>query len=195
MSVPGRAFRVWDGETETLTFVGGSLTDPESVMGWHLLTDLTNTVGRVRVTSQESAVACTSLRVIVFDLRNHGVVLADEEFRRELIVDSADASDDAFVFVDARGGASVRRAGSLEEVCSFTVRGASQRALLGCMNLGYALMCGGGGVIRVWEVEHGLFLYTLGERIGLATAAAADDRYLAASTTDSSIHIWDFGAQ
>ncbi|CAH2068776.1 unnamed protein product [Thlaspi arvense] len=194
--VPGRAFHVWNGETEELVFVGGSLTDPAAVMGWHLLNELTDFVGRVRVTSHESAVACTSHRFIVFDLGNLGLVLADEELQRGLIVSSVDAADDAFVAVDSRGGAIVRRVSTLEELFAFNVRGASQRVLLGCMNLGYVLMCSG-GVIRLWdwEGENGRYLYFLRERVGEVSAMVADDRHVAACVSDNTIHLWDFGAQ
>ncbi|GMP53162.1 hypothetical protein CsSME_00018716 [Camellia sinensis var. sinensis] len=193
--VPGRAFHVWNGDTEELVFVGGSLTDPEAVMGWHLLTELTGFVGRVRLTSHESAVASTSLRVIVFDLRTQVIVLG-EEFRRGIIVGTVDANDEALFIVDNRGSASVRRVDTLDEVCRFRVRGVStaQGGLLGCMNLGYALICAG-GVISVWEVDRGAHLYNLGERIGETSAMVADDRYVAASTSDTTIHLWDFGAQ
>ncbi|KAA8524859.1 hypothetical protein F0562_011282 [Nyssa sinensis] len=193
--VPGRAFHVWDANTEELVFIGGTLTDDYALTGWRLLTELTDLVGRVRVTSPESAVACTSLRVIVFDLRNQGIILGEEEFPRGIIVGSFDANNEAFIIVNNRGVASVRRVGTLEEVCRFRVGGAAaQRGLLGCMNGGYALMCAG-GVIRVWEVEHGGSLYSLRERIGEATALVADDRHVAASSSDGTIHIWDFGAQ
>lgn len=192
--VPGRAFHVWNGLTEELVFVGGTLTDPEAVTGWHLLTDLTDIIARVRVPTHDSAVACTSLRVIVLDLTDHGIILGDEEFRRGLIVGSVDASDSAFVAVDARGRATVRRVGSLEEICWFQVRGATQRAVLGCMNLGYAIMCVG-DLFRVWEVEHGEYLYSFRERVGEVTAVAADERYVVACSSDMSMHLWDFGAQ
>ncbi|KAG5551359.1 hypothetical protein RHGRI_009690 [Rhododendron griersonianum] len=195
--VPGRAFHVWNGLTEELVFVGGTLTDPEAVTGWHLLTDLTDFIARVRVPTHDSAVACTSLRVIVLDLTNHGIILGDEEFHRGLIVGSVDASESAFVAVDARGLASVRRVATLEEICQFTVRGATQRAVLGCMNSGYVIMCTG-GVFRVWEVEHGAHLphlYSFRERVGEVTAVAADERYVVACSSDTSMHLWDFGAQ
>ncbi|KAK3022467.1 hypothetical protein RJ639_046342 [Escallonia herrerae] len=193
--VPGRAFHVWDGNTEELVFVGGTLTDPEAVMGWHLLTEeLTELIGRVRVTSQELAVACTSRRVIVFDLRNQVLVLGEEEIRRRLVVGSLDARNEAFIIVDGRGMASVRRAATLEEVCRFTVRGASQRRVSGCMNGGYAIMCVG-GIIRVWEVEHGEYLYSFTERIGEVGALVADERRVASCSSDNTIHLWDFGAQ
>lgn len=192
---PGQAFRIWDGETEEPVFVGGSLTDPEAVMGWHMFTELTNFVGRVRVTSQESAVACTSRRVIVFNLRNGGNVHGEQEFAPGFIVGSLDANNEAYVIVDGRGVASVRRAENLEEVCRFVVGGTSQRRVLGCMNGGYALMCIG-SVIRAWEVERGVYLYNLRERtLGDLVAMVADDRYVAACNSDTTIHLWDFGAQ
>ncbi|PSR96420.1 Transcriptional regulator STERILE APETALA like [Actinidia chinensis var. chinensis] len=193
---PGRAFQVRDAHTEELIFVGGGLTDPDAVNGWHLLNDLTEFVGRVRVTSEESAVACTRVRVIVLDLANPGFVLGQQEIQRGLIVGSVDARDSAFVTVDGRGTARVRRANTLEELCGFHVRGVSraQRRVLGCMNTGYALMCAG-GVIRAWEIDHGGYLYRLRERIGDATAFVADDRFVAASTGDNSVHLWNFGAQ
>lgn len=190
--VPGRAFHVWDGVTEELVFVGGTLTDPDAVMGWHLLTDLSVFVGRVRITSQESAVACTARRVFVFDLRNQGAI---ESYARRIIVTSVDVSNAAYVIVDRRGIASVRRAGTLEEICRFSVRAASQRGVMGSMNRGYALMCAG-GVIRVWEVEHyGEYLYSFRERIGEVNAMVANDRHVAACTSETTLHLWDFGAE
>lgn len=175
-----------------LVFVGGTLTDPEAVRGWHLLTEFTELIGRVRVTSQELAVACTSDRVIVFDLGNQVIVLGEEEFPIGLMVGSFDARHEEFVLVGRRG--SVRRVGNLEEVCRFNVPGVSQRGVLGCMNGGYAFMCVG-GVIRAWEVERGEFLYILRERIGVTNALVADERYLAACSSDNTIHLWDFGPQ
>nr|XP_017251481.1 PREDICTED: transcriptional regulator STERILE APETALA isoform X3 [Daucus carota subsp. sativus] len=192
--VPGRAFHVWNGVTEELVFIGGTLTDHEAVRGWHLLTELTELIGRVRLTSRELAVACTSLRFIVFDLRDQVIVLGEEEFPRRLMVGAFDARHEEFVIVDRRGSASVRRVGTLEEVCRFDVRGASQRGVLGCTNGGYALMCVG-GLIRAWEIEHGEHLYSLVERIGEATALVADERYLVACSSDNTIHLWDFGVQ
>ncbi|KAK9284249.1 hypothetical protein L1049_024603 [Liquidambar formosana] len=192
--VPGRSFRIWDGVTEGLLFVGGSLTDREAVVGWHLLNELTEFVGRVRVTSLESAVACTASRIMVFDLRNQ--VPRQEVFRRGVVVGSVDTSNEAYVFVNNSGVASVRRADTLEEVCRFVVGGGSaqRRGLLGCMNDGYALMCAR-GVITVWEVSHGERLYSFGQSIGVANALIADERHVAACCSDTSIHLWDFGAQ
>ncbi|GAB4851926.1 hypothetical protein Ancab_039295, partial [Ancistrocladus abbreviatus] len=193
--VPGRAIHIWDSGSEELLFVGGTLTDPEAVMGWHMLTEWTTEfVGRVRVTNQELAVACTGLRVLVFDLRNQGIILGEEEVRRGLIVGCLDASDNAYLMVDERGVASVRIAQTLEEVCRFRLRGVgSARGILGCMNSGYAIFCVG-GVIRVWEIEHGEYLYGLRERIGEATVLAASNRYVAGSGDDRTLHLWDFGA-
>ncbi|KAJ4848237.1 hypothetical protein Tsubulata_043801, partial [Turnera subulata] len=191
--LPGRAFRVWDGNTEEPIFEGGSLTDPEAVMGWHTLTELTDLVGRVRVTSRESAVACTSSRLMVFDLRNLGVILGEEEYRRGIIVSSFDVYDEAYIVVDGRGMASVRRVSNMEEVCRFSVR--TQRAIMGCMNGGYALMCAG-GMIRAWEIEQrGAYLYSFRERIGEVNALVADERHVAAASNETTIHLWDFGAE
>ncbi|KAG8642193.1 transcriptional regulator STERILE APETALA [Manihot esculenta] len=198
--VPGRAFHIWDGNTEQLTFVGGGLTDPDSVRGWHTLTELTELVGRVRVTDHETAVACTSLRLMEFDLRNQGVILHQEEPRRGIIVSCFDVWNDAVLVVDNRGVGIVRRVSTLEEVCRFNVR--SQRGLIGCINGGYALICAG-GVIRVWEIEqHGgevrelrEYLYSLREGRGEVNALVADERHVAASGSDGSIHVWDFGAE
>ncbi|KAF6153744.1 hypothetical protein GIB67_000977 [Kingdonia uniflora] len=189
--LPNRAFHVWDGESEELVFVGGSLTDPEAVMGWHLLTELADPVGRVRmITSRESVVACTGLRLMVFDLHN----LNEEEiFERGVIVDAVDVNRDMLLVLDNHGVASVRRVDNMEQVCRFTVRARNQRRLYGCINSGYALICAG-GTIRVWEVKRGEFLYGMRERIGEASALIADDRHAAACSSDSRIHLWDFGA-
>lgn len=192
--VPDRAFHIWDSVSEELLFVGGSLTEPESVMGWHMLTDLTEFVGRVRVTNQESAVACTRVRLIVFDLRNLGVILGEQEYTRGINVRSLDVSDSAYFIMENRGLASVHRVNTLEEMCRFTVRGVSQRNVMGCMNRGYAFMCAG-GVIRLWEVERGEYLYGFRERIGETSALVADERHVAACSRDTTLHLWDFGPQ
>ncbi|KAF8042932.1 hypothetical protein BT93_A1306 [Corymbia citriodora subsp. variegata] len=191
--VPGRAFHIWNSNTEELVFVGGTLTDPESLMGWRMLTDLTQFVGRLRVTQQESAVAATSTRVLVINLRDQGEVLDDRYYRRRgLIVTSVDVGEDAYVVVDTRGLAVVRHVGTREEICRFNVRGAAQGRVMGCMNQGYALMCVA-GVIRVWEVERGAELYTLAEGIGEVNAIVANERHVAAYSNDAIIHLWDFG--
>ncbi|PHU17565.1 Transcriptional regulator STERILE APETALA [Capsicum chinense] len=192
--VPGRAFQIWNRETEELVFVGGELTDPEALMGWHILTELTEMVGRIRVTTRETAVACTSLQLMAIDLRNQGIIIRAQPSRRGLIVASFDARNETLVAVDSRGMASVRRADDLEEICRFNVRGDNQRGVVGCMNGGYALMWIG-SVIRVWDIEHGACLYSLRERIGNNNAIIADERYVAACSSDATIHLWDFGAQ
>ncbi|KAG9148639.1 hypothetical protein Leryth_019144 [Lithospermum erythrorhizon] len=210
--VPGCAFHIWNNETEELVFVGGSLTDPEAVLGWHLLTELTDLIGRIRVASNETAVAVSSLRMVVFDLRHQGVVLGDEQVphtaSRQLVVGSADVSDDTLLIVDRGGRASIRRVGTLEETCTFlVVRGAeagtvasSQRVgrLLGCTNGGYAILFVG-NVIDVWDIEqqHGHYLYSLAESIGEANVVVADQRHIvaAAATSPGTINLWDFGPQ
>ncbi|KAL0287498.1 UNVERIFIED_CONTAM: Transcriptional regulator STERILE APETALA [Sesamum angustifolium] len=193
--VPGRAFHIWNIETEELVFIGGTLTDPEAVIGWHLLTEMTDLIGRVRVTSHENAVACTSLRVIVFDLANQ-IVLGEQDFRRGITVASFDANNESTLITDSRGTASMRRVVDLEEICRFTIRGASQQRgrILGCVNGGYGVVFGG-GVIRVWEIEHGGYLYSFRERIGECNALAADDSYVAACSPHGILHLWDFRAQ
>ncbi|KAG4120633.1 hypothetical protein ERO13_D11G156320v2 [Gossypium hirsutum] len=125
--VPGHAFHIWDGNTEELVYLNASLTDPEAVMGWHMLTEFTETIGRVRMTSQESAVACTDSSYMILDLIN-----------QRLRVTCFDTNNEAFITVDNRRRAIVRRAGTLEEVCRFHTRHSNA---IGCVNLGYALMC------------------------------------------------------
>ncbi|KMT02235.1 hypothetical protein BVRB_9g206260 [Beta vulgaris subsp. vulgaris] len=201
--VPGRAFRVWDADSEELLFMGGSLTDPESVMGWHMLTEIrpTEFVGRIRVASQGLAVGVTSLRALVLDLEQHVEVIGEETSRRGIIVGSVDANDDAFVMVDTRGTASVRQLRTLEEMSRFSVshRGGGGapsvplRGMLGCINNMYVMMCAG-GTIRVWDAAQGEYLYSLREWVEEATALAADDRHIVATSSDSTIHMWDYGA-
>ncbi|KAJ8899385.1 hypothetical protein K2173_018359 [Erythroxylum novogranatense] len=192
--VPGRAFHIWDGNTEELTFVGGSLTNSETVMGWHLLTEFTEFVGRVRMTSEESAVACTSSMNIVFDLMNQGLILDEEEFRRPMMVSSFGVWNEAYIMVDSRGLARVRRVGTREEVCRFNVR-VERENVMGCINGGYALMCAG-GLMRVWEIEQGgELLYNFQEIVGEVNALVANERHVAIASYDTTIHLWDFGAE
>ncbi|CAA7016047.1 unnamed protein product [Microthlaspi erraticum] len=199
--VPGRAFHIWDCNSEETTFVGGSLTDPEAVMGWHTLTELTTSLGRLRISGGETAVACTRWRIMAIDLRNQGVIIGeDEEQRRGLLVTGFDANDDAYVRMDSRGNVIVRRVRTQEVVCEFRVSGAAQRRVMGCVNRLHALMCAG-GVMRVWEVERGEYLYSVRERVGEVDAIVADDRHVAVASSSSSstaavstIHLWDFGA-
>ncbi|KAI3809701.1 hypothetical protein L1987_19299 [Smallanthus sonchifolius] len=192
--VPNRAFHVRNSETEELVFIGGTLTDPDAVNGWHLLTDLTDHIGRIRITSDDLAVGFTSQRVIVFDLRNQ-MILGEEEFRRQINVGVADAYDQALLFVNSRGVANVRQVSSLNEICRFMAR----RSLLGCINGSYCFVSVGGG-IRVWELVHGEFLYILREQIRDVAAMVADEQYAAAYSGgggggDNRIHLWDFGAR
>ncbi|EEF32167.1 Transcriptional regulator STERILE APETALA, putative [Ricinus communis] len=193
VGVPGRAFHIWNGTTEELTFVGGLLTDPDSVTGWHMLNDITELLGRVRVTSEATAIACTRLSVMSFDLRNQGVILGEDD-RGGFMVSCFDVYNSAYVSVDSSGVARVHRADNIggEEICSFNVR--VQRGMMGCMNGGYALMCAG-GVVRIWEIEQrGELLYSFRERIGEVNAMAADERHVAAASSEGTIHVWDFGA-
>ncbi|XAR68260.1 hypothetical protein NMG60_11003331 [Bertholletia excelsa] len=190
--VPGRAFQVWNAETEERIFIGGSFTDPEALMGWRQLTEFTHLVGRVRVTTRELAVAFTSVRLIVFDLRNTGIILGEEEPQQGFIVGAADAADDQFLTVSTHGIGAVRRVDTMERICGFNVRGPP---VLGCMNRGYVVMFYVGGVIRVWEAEHGRFLYSLGERIGEVTAVVAGDQHVAACGADNTLHLWDYSAE
>lgn len=198
--VPGRAFHIWDCINEETTFVGGSLTDPEAVMGWHTLTELTMSLGRLQISGGETAVACTRWRIMVIDLRNQGVIIGeDEEQRRGLIVTGFDANDQVYVRMDSRGNAIVRRVRTQETVCEFRVSRAAQRRVMGCVNTLHAFMCAG-GVMRVWDVQRGgEYLYSFRERVGEVDAIVANDRHVAvassSSTAVSTIHLWDFGAQ
>ncbi|KAF4359314.1 transcriptional regulator STERILE APETALA [Cannabis sativa] len=196
--VPDRAFHIWDSNTEELVSVGGALTNPDSVRGWQMLIEASNDVlGRVRVTSQQSAVACTDTRATVLDLRNHGLVLGEEEYEGGLMVTSMDVSNSTYIIVDRQGNASVRRASTLEELCNFSVRRGAwrrERGLVGCMNRGFALMCTG-SVIRVWEIEEGHHIYRLADQIGEVNVMAADERYVIACSDDNTLHLWDFGPQ
>ncbi|CAH1424399.1 unnamed protein product [Lactuca virosa] len=200
--LPDRAFHVRNGNTEELVYIGGTLTNPDAVIGWGLLNDLTEHIGRIRIASEDLAVGFTSSKVLVFDLRNQ-ITLREEEVMRhinvgeeeeevvgDINVGAADAYDKALVFVNTRGVANVRHVSSLEEICRFLARG----ALLGCMNGGCSFISTRGG-IRVWELDHGEYLYIFRERIGDITAMVADERYLAACSSDNTIHLWDFGAR
>ncbi|XP_042002162.1 transcriptional regulator STERILE APETALA-like [Salvia splendens] len=190
--VPGRAFRIWNGETEELVSVGGRLTDPEAVMGWHMLTELTGIIGRIRVVSGDMAVACTEDRVVVLHLLSLGALEErEEEFQEGIVVGAFDAYNDFAMVPDAQGAAIVRRVGGMEEVCRFTMR---EGVSFGCMNGGYGVTWGG-GVIRVWDIERGQYLYRFRERIGECNALIADERFVAACCDDATIHLWDFGAQ
>lgn len=159
-------------------------------MGWHLLTEMTGIIGRIRVTSGDTAVAATGVRATVVDLRNQAVV-AEEEFRRGIVVGAFDARNDSALVLDARGSAAVRAVAGLAEVFRFRMRG---EVSLGCINGGYAVAWGG-RAIRVWEIERGQHLYSFRERVEECNALIADERYVAACSDDATIHLWDFGAQ
>ncbi|XP_041997662.1 transcriptional regulator STERILE APETALA-like [Salvia splendens] len=189
---PERAIQIWNGETEELLFVGGTLTDPEAVMGWHSLSDVTELLGRVRMTGNEKAVACTSSRMILFDLQNEGEVLLELVLGRGIMLGCFDANYYAALITDQRGIGCLRLLMDADEVCRFRVRGP---AALGCINAGYAVIVNS-GVIRVWEIEHGQCLYSFRERIGGdCSAIVADERRVAAAAQGGIIHLWDFGAQ
>ncbi|CAA0814707.1 Transcriptional regulator STERILE APETALA [Striga hermonthica] len=195
--VPGRSFHIWNGETEELLFVGGSLTDTEALTGWHSLTIMTDPIGRVRVTAQGHAVACTAHRVIAFDLQNQvATVCGDEQSRRGIIVGSFDSNHDSLLVADGRGRAHVRRVGDLGEVSRFAVRRGSGRMgkVLGCMNSGCAVLSVG-GLIRVWGIESGEYLYSFSERMEECSAIVVDETRVAACSSDGIVHVWNFGAQ
>lgn len=204
--VPGRAFQVWNGLTEQSLFVGGSLTDPEAVPGWHLLTELAESVARVRVSTQPDdngggatlGVACTGQRMMVLDLLGGGggggipFGGEEEELDPGVIVDTLDVRNGFFLAVDAHGLARVRLVRTMEEICRFLVRLGPGR-VHGCLNTGYALVCAGTGVVRVWDIESGDHLYGLRERIGLqANDLVADDERVASCSSDTGIHVWTF---
>ncbi|KAL5987942.1 hypothetical protein ACLOJK_035702 [Asimina triloba] len=197
VGVPGRAFHVWNSATEEIIFVGGSLTDLDAVPGWHLLTRRSLSVGRVRVSTHDTGVACTGLKVMVFDLRQQGLVLGEDEPPEGIVVDSVDVSKDLFFVVNNQGLARVRRVRTFEDVCTFVVRGGhsggGDRRLLGCMNGGYVLVCVG-GTIRAWDIERGERLYALRERIGEAVDLVADDEHVAGCSDEGGIHLWRFSA-
>ncbi|PIA58231.1 hypothetical protein AQUCO_00500285v1 [Aquilegia coerulea] len=176
--VPGRSFHVWNAETEQLVFIGGSLTDPE--------------------------IASTAIRLMSLEIRNHDgmmVVLNEEEqvVERSLIVDSVDVSSNTerFILVDNRQRfARIRQVGDFEEVCRFRIRGGGGGGgggLMGCIN-GGCVFIWSGGVIRAWDARNGEVLYNLTDRIGEVTALIADDRHVACTCADGTIHLWDFGA-
>lgn len=194
--LPGRAFQIWDAQTEQLVSVGGSLTDPDTVMGWHMLTELVEPVGRIRVTEGEFVVACTSSRLVCFNFMNPEILLRDVGSTTGFVVTSLDVSEEAFVVVERNGVGTVRRVGTFERVSRFRVRGSWLRGLLGCMNLGYVLTyTGGAGVLRVWNIEQhvGRLCCTMAVRVGEGNSMVANPTHVAISWNDTSIHLLDFG--
>ncbi|MQM09304.1 hypothetical protein Taro_042171 [Colocasia esculenta] len=201
--VPGRSFHVWNAETEELVYVGGYLTDPDAVVGWHMLTELAGPVGRIRFSDPATVVGCTGSRMQVVGLDDPEAVLAEHEFRRGAAVDTLDACEGRVVVVDGHGVAKVRVARTMAEVCRFNTvrrRAAQQQQQpaaggrpVGCMNWGYTVLCCADGAIRVWDALTGEYLYSFRQRmLGAPGAAAADDRRLAVWCGETGLHLWDF---
>ncbi|XP_027368622.1 transcriptional regulator STERILE APETALA [Abrus precatorius] len=198
--IAGRAFQIWDANSVERVFVGGLLTDPETVMGWHMLTELVEPVGRVRVTEGEFVVACTSSRLVSFSLNNPEFLELDLGSNTGFVVTSLDTSHDAFVVVERSGVGTVRRAGTFERLSRFRRRGSWVRGLWGCMNLGYVLTYSAAApasLLRVWNIEHieGQLCVELAVRPGEGNSMVANDRHVAISWNDTSIHLLDFGVQ
>ncbi|MED6148090.1 hypothetical protein PIB30_049945 [Stylosanthes scabra] len=194
--LPGRAFQIWDALNQQLISVGGTLTDPETVMGWHMLTELVEPVGRVRVTEQEYVVACTSSRLVCFSLRNPEEVIRDVGSVTGFVVSSLDARHDAFVVVERNGVGTVRRASTFERLSRFRLRVPWIRGLLACINMGYVLTYSGvNGVLRVWNIEQvvGVLCCNLPVRAGDGNSIVANERHVAISWNDTFIHLLDFG--
>ncbi|XP_020223356.1 transcriptional regulator STERILE APETALA [Cajanus cajan] len=200
--IADRAFQIWDARSEERVFMRGSLTNPETVMGWHMLTELVEPVGRVRVAEREYVVACTGSRLVCFNFRNPDVLLSNVRSTAGFVVGSLDSSHEAFVVVERSGLGTVRHASSFQRLSRFRVRGSVQ-GLLGCMNLGYVLTYspgpgpGPGPLLRVWDIERavGRLCVTLGFDAGEANSMVANERHVAISGNDNSINLLDFGVQ
>ncbi|KAG6480569.1 transcriptional regulator STERILE APETALA-like [Zingiber officinale] len=198
---PGHSWRVWDAAMELLIFVGGGLMDSAAVVGWHMLTDIMKpVVGRARILEQGVVVGCSTSSMEVLDLDGvTGTILNQRELRHGgALVESFDAGDGRVMVVDSRGVATVKEVPALTEVSRFPTLRRSERqhgspSLEGCMNWGYALVCISRGV-HVWDAITGEYLYVFRQRIGMATAMAASDRYVVAWANDTGLHLWDFGA-
>ncbi|KAL2316598.1 hypothetical protein Fmac_030474 [Flemingia macrophylla] len=199
---PGQAFHIWDARSEEPVFVGGTLTDPESVMGWHMLSELVEPVGRVRVVDREFVVACTGSKLVCFNFRNPEVLLFDLEPATGFVVASLDSCQEKFVVVERNGVGTVRRAGSFERLSRFRLRG-SVRGLCGCMNTGYVLTYssgpgpGPGPLLRVFHIEPavGRLCVTLGVGAEEANSMVANERHVAISGHAGFINLLDFGVQ
>ncbi|XP_028550406.1 transcriptional regulator STERILE APETALA [Dendrobium catenatum] len=98
---PGWSWRVWDGETEQQVYAGGSLTDRDSVAGWHMLADISGpSVARVGVAESGVVIGCTSSRVQTVSVEGEVEVIAEMELRRAAAADALGASDGRVVVVD-----------------------------------------------------------------------------------------------
>ncbi|KAG0477189.1 hypothetical protein HPP92_014030 [Vanilla planifolia] len=198
--VPGRSWRVWDGETEEEVFAGGSLTDLESVAGWHMLADISGpSVARIGVAEEGLVVGCTGTRLQAVRVEERGAVGEGLDMElRAAAVDGMGASEGRVVVVEGGWLGVVRVAQTMEEVCRFGLATGRRRGdegrVLGCMNWGYVVVWVGGGVGRIWDAANGELLYGFRERVGETVATAASDRYVAAWAEDSGLHLWDFGA-
>jgi len=199
--IAGRAFQIWDARSEERVFVGGSLTDPETVMGWHMLTELVEAVGRVRVTEREYVVACTASRMVCFSFRNPEVLLRDVGSTMGFVVSSLDASQEAYVVLERNGVGTVRRASTYERLSRFRLNRLWVRGLWACMNLGYVLTYSPAPSpspsLRVWDIEQaiGRLCVTLGVRAGYVNSLVANDRHVSISSNDNNINLLDFGVQ
>ncbi|KOM46316.1 hypothetical protein LR48_Vigan07g002000 [Vigna angularis] len=191
------AFQVWNAESGERLFLGGSLTDPETVMGWHMLTELVDPVGRVRVTEDEFVVACTGLRLICFNAWNPEVLLRDEMSASGFVVSSMDVSSEAFVVVERGGVGTVWRVGTMELMSRFVLRSSWVRGLWGCMNLGYVVTYSPNPTpfLRVWNIEQeeGRLCVRVFLRAGEVNSMVGDDRHVAISSNN--INLLDFGVQ
>ncbi|CAL9053481.1 unnamed protein product [Musa banksii] len=198
--VPGRSWHIWGADTEQLVYVGGTLTDSNAILGWHMLTDLSRPVlARTRIAEPGIVVGCTASSMEVVDLNDSGTILNQLELPHGAVVDSVDACEGRVMAADSRGLAKVREVPTLQELCRFgtgrRVEGQQQQGtgrVKACMNWCYGIVCSGRGV-RVWDATTGAYLYSFRERIGEAAVAAASDRYVSAWADDSGLHLWDFG--
>jgi hypothetical protein len=72
-------------------------------MGWHMLTDAIEFVGRVRVTNQEMGVGMHELESDSVRPEELGVILGEEEYGIGVMVTSLDVGDGVYVTVDRLG--------------------------------------------------------------------------------------------
>ncbi|CAJ1971565.1 unnamed protein product [Sphenostylis stenocarpa] len=195
--IAGRAFQVWNAESRERVFVGGSLTDPETVMGWHMLTELVDPVGRVRVTGGDFVVACTGVRLVCFNAWSPEALLREVGSSSGFVVSSMDVSEEAFVVVERGGVGTVWRVGTFERLSRFRLSRSWIRGLWGCMNRGYVITyCPyPSSSLRIWNIERevGRLRVRLGARLGQANSMVANERHVAISSND--VNLLDFGVQ